>query len=462
MKFSSLLNITAITLTFFSLAPQCRALDTAIPTDCDMPEAAPNHTPDNTVQTKLTQAGQLFRGYYYDEALAILDTIPKLSDGVTSDPRAIGGANQIVRARQSLIPYKGPAHHVFFHSLIVYPQLAFDNVGHSAAGYNMWMTTVPEFQAILPKLMERGYVLVNLTDFIEPDPTSSGLVRRRDILLPPGKTPLVLSVDDVNYYRYMKTDGFANRLVLGDDGRVWTEVITPDKETTRTRNGDVIPILDDFVTSCPEFSWRGAKGVLALTGYEGAMGYRILPENTPEENDAATSAAKAVADTLKKNGWLFASHSYTHNQYFQNGKLTMENLEYDTTRWKQLIQPVTGPTNIYITPFGAEGMYQNGFGDYLIGQGYNIFCPVGEVAPAEIRKDRRALIMHRTNLDGYKMTYAKPLLNKYYFNPDEILDPVRPPVLRLAPEPTSSNMTTPTNEQKPRKSRGFFFQNWFK
>ena len=37
---------------------------------------------------------------------------------------------------------------------------------------------------------------------------------------------------------------------------------------------DLVPLLDAFVEAHPDFSYHGRKGVLAMTGYEGVLGYR--------------------------------------------------------------------------------------------------------------------------------------------------------------------------------------------
>ena len=262
-----------------------------------------NSAVDN-IQAKeeaLIRADKLFRGHHYNEAIEILREFPGFSMEDPDEQLISSKIDEIERAKASLIKYSGPLHHVFFHSLIIYPELAFDNKGHPAQGYNMWMTTVSEFKKMLPLLKEGGYILYNLTDFIESDDLKPDKVKLKDIILPPGRIPLVISIDDVSYYEYMKLDGFASRLVLSDDGRVYTQVVTPEGSIELTRDGDVMPILDDFVDENPEFSWRGAKGTIALTGYQGALGYRIMSNKTKEENDAATAEAKIVADALKKN-----------------------------------------------------------------------------------------------------------------------------------------------------------------
>ncbi len=372
-------------------------------------------------QEKLTEAEKLFEGYFYEEAVDLLKSEPAMITTATNDAITLK-IEEIEKAKGSLVKYEGAVEHVFFHSLIIYPELAFDDRGHPAQGYNMWMTTVSEFKKMLPRLEARGYILYPLSEYIEPDAENPGKIKLKDIYLPPGKIPLVISIDDVNYYDYMRPDGFANRLVLGDDARVWTEVITPEGETTLTRDGDVMPILDDYVEAHPGFSWRGAKGTIALTGYQGALGYRIT-DGLPQEAEWQQTV-KQIADSMKSNGWSFACHSYTHNGYFRDGSLTLAQMRYDTDRWILKIAPYVGKTNIYISPFGVHFRNNDQRYRYLMEKGYQIYCPVGNGRSITVNSDN--IVMPRVNLDGYSMNKRTEELEKYYFKVSEVLDPMRP------------------------------------
>lgn len=383
-------------------------------------------------QELLDNADRLIQGYYYDDAETLLneytaeagapeDAKQEVSEKIRAKLQAVEDA------RDLLVRYDGPVQHIFFHSLIVYPELAFDDKGHPAQGYNMWMTTVKEFKAMLPLLRDKGYVLYGLNDYIAEDPEHPGQVVQRNIYLPEGKIPLVLSIDDVNYYDYMKPDGFANRLVMGNDGRVWTEVITPEGEVIVTRDGDVMPILDDFVAEHPDFSFQGAKGTIALTGYQGALGYRIT-DDLPQEAEWQQTV-KTIADTLRADGWSFACHSYTHNNsWFQGGRATLSQVKYDTDRWKKKIEPWVGETDIYISPFGFQWKNNDPRYRYIIEQGgYKIFCPVGN--SRTIRNNGDHIVMPRVNLDGYTMNRRADEVKTWYFDVKDVLDPARPPLI---------------------------------
>ena len=73
-------------------------------------------------------------------------------------------------------------------------------------------------------------------------------------------------------------------------------------------------ILENFIAAHPDFSFRGARGLIAVTGYEGLLGYRVAPDNQRRSTLAEEVAAvMPVVAKLKSPGWEFACHSYAHN-----------------------------------------------------------------------------------------------------------------------------------------------------
>ena len=108
----------------------------------------------------------------------------------------------------SLVSGTGNSH--FYHSLIVDTSKAFDG-DYKTDGYNQVMTTMDEFNKITQIMYDEGYVMVNLYDLADVD--ENGKMQAKQVYLPKGKTPFVLSQDDVCYYHSQDGDGIATSLL---------------------------------------------------------------------------------------------------------------------------------------------------------------------------------------------------------------------------------------------------------
>lgn len=364
------------------------------------------------------EADALAKGYFCEEAIALLQQVPEQFAG---DPEVAEKLSAYEERRDKLVPYEEPVRHIFFHSLIVDTDRAFDG-DYMANGYNYWMTTVGEFERILQQMYEKGYILIDIHELadIETDENGQEIITKKTPMVPEGKIPFILSIDDVNYYDYMKNDGFARKLLLDENGDVKNLYVEEDG-TEKIGNYDVMPILDAFVEEHPDFSYRGVKGIIAETGYEGALGYRTndLESETYEEDVAA---AKAVADRLKETGWQFAVHGYGHRH---TRKISLDLLKEDTEKWKREVGSIVGDTDIYIYPYGEEIDYPGKKLDYLKEQGFHYFCGVWTKPFVKVTEDY--IRNTRCNLDGYTMInkheVVLPMIDTY-----TVLDPARPPL----------------------------------
>jgi hypothetical protein len=309
--------------------------------------------------------------------------------------------------------YDGQVYHIFFHSLILEPELAFQS--ETAQGYDDWMTTRTEFKRILDKLYENNFALADI-EYVR-----DCKLNKTPFYFYKNKKPLIISVDDVNYYEYMKNDGFANRLVVDEEGRVATEVTTVSGDTVVDYEGDVMPVVDGFVAEHPDFSYNGAKGVVAVTGYQGVFGYRITTEKGDELVEDKKAATR-VADALKSSGWKIACHSYGHSLDFKDGSITKEKLVGDISKWEKLIAPVTGKTDIFVSPFGI--MLSGERFAYLSAKGYDIYCAVGK--NMNISLNGGCMITERLNFDGFTMRNYPSRITSRFFDVKDIIDEKRP------------------------------------
>ncbi|WP_111766381.1 polysaccharide deacetylase [Nakamurella deserti] len=318
--------------------------------------------------------------------------------------------------------------HIFFHSLVVDPERAF-NDAESGPGYLDYMATQSEFAKILDQLYAKGYVLVSPHQLATVE--TDGRVTPKPLALPVGKKPLVISIDDVSYYEYMDGDGFATDLFVAEDGRVRNNY-TDARGVTTQGSYDVMPMVDDFVRAHPDFSHEGARGVIALTGYNGVLGYRSSPSEYAGKNpdlDADIVTAKGVADALKAEGWEFASHSWGHINFTDS---SLGGIQADTAKWKADVEPIVGPTDLLIYPFGADisGVpgYRGEKFDYLKSQGYSFFFNVDGSVPAWGQWGDAYLREARINIDGISMKAAvegRQVLGEF-FDVTSVLDPQRP------------------------------------
>jgi len=414
------------------------------------PIPEPEPEPEPIVLTEeelalLSEADFLAAGYDYDAAILLLQS----AEGWEEKAEFTDAVAAYEAARAELVPYADMPGitHVFFHSLIVDNSRAFDG-DSDQDGYNMYMTTISEFEAMLNIMYEKGYVLVSPYDVAHEVTDEEGNTRFQygEILLPEGKTPFMMSQDDLNYYGYMigsidginetpaaantTGDGFAHRIIIGEDGYPTCEYMQADG-TVVTGDYDLVPILERFIQEHPDFSYRGARAILAFTGYEGVLGYRTKPSYEAalgaEAYAAEVENATAVAARLRELGWDLASHSYGHINY---GTRDPERVASDSDKWLETVGPILGEVDILIYPHGSDisgldpysfenprfvPLYEDGFRYF-----FNVDSSISwhEVGESWFRGNRR-------NLDGYRM-FHHPERVEDLFAVEDVWDADRP------------------------------------
>ncbi|WP_312194072.1 polysaccharide deacetylase family protein, partial [Exiguobacterium sp.] len=246
------------------------------------------------------------------------------------------------------------------------------------------------------------------------------------VRLPKGKQPLVLSQDDVNYYEYMEGDGFAKNLKV-KDGKIVNEMVgKPDGAY------DLVPLVDAFVQSHPDFSYKGAKGLLGITGYNGVLGYRSSYNQYGhiKQVETARKQAKQTAVALKQDGWQFASHTYGH---IWVGKESVTTIRADLKRYKQDVAPLIGKTTQLIYPYGSDvGDWHDYSGEkyrLLNDSGFRYFFNVDASQHAWKQVGPDYFRQARINVDGIRLRQAvagKTSVLDPFFDAKKVFDPARP------------------------------------
>lgn len=391
---------------------------------------------EKTIKKYLKKAAKYAQQYDYDKAIKTLKKYEKY-DSTEELQNAVKEYKEI---KASCVSWPiEEVTHIFYHTLIKDVSKSFDG-DYKEGDYNQVMTTIDEFNKITQSMYDRGYVMVSIYDMASV--SEDGTMERGEILLPPGKIPFVLSQDDVSYYHYMDGDGYATKLIVDEEGKVRNEYIEDDGSVS-IGDYDMVPLIDRFVEEHPDFSYKGAKGIIALTGYNGVLGYRtdISYETRPDDLDEVKvkwleanpdfdlekerEEATKVATAMRENGWLFASHTWGHLNVLE---ASLKRLKADTQKFKENVDPIIGGTDIIIFAFGTDLTQVEDYSgekfEYYKKQGYNYFCNV-DSSKYFVQLRDNYFRMGRRNLDGYRMYYNPDMLEDL-FVVDEVFDQSRP------------------------------------
>ena len=390
--------------------------------------------------TFLERAERLAASYDYDAAIAALQEYGE--DWQTQDVLS-QAFDRYTALRGELLRWEDTTTipHIFVRAVIVDPVRAFDGDGNEEI-YNQNMITVNELRTILQKLYDDGFVLINMHDMVKNTATDgeSTEFEQGDIYLPEGKKPIVISQEDVNYYSYRvdgpdddelpdaEGDGFACQLLLDDSGNLTCKYIDADGNILYGAY-DFVPIVEEFVQEHPDFSYRGAKGMIAVTGMEGVFGFRTHPDWEDVLGEDAylqeIRQAQAVAQKLKDNGWEIASQGYSKIFFADSSAdVIKENLR----KWKNQVEPIVGKTDILVYPYGSDiggaGNYSGEKFKVLTNEGYKLFCGM-DSSQYWVQLQSNYMRQGRRPIDGYRMEYGAKRLSDL-FDVNEVFDEDRP------------------------------------
>ena len=379
----------------------------------------------------LQQAAEYAATHNYDHAI---QSLRSFSGNIEDFPQLSAALQQYTDIKSNMVLWDDPSKvlNLSFQLLIADPIRAFADENYGRA-YNRNFVTTEEFRLILDQLYRNGYVLVSLDDIVTTSETEDGSVfAAKELYLPAGKKPLILTQTHVNYNIFM-TDGdgdklpdkdgagFASKLVT-ENGKLVNQYVDRDGSVV-TGEYDLIPILNSFIQSHPGFSYHGAKAIIAVTGYDGLFGYRTNPGakewlGTDAYNQEVESA-KRIAQAIRDDGYDIACYTYENVGY---GDIGLTQMQYDLKRWNDEVVPILGTVDIMafaqISDIGDQAPYTGEKFTELMNAGFRYylgFCQNGALwADTQPNYFRQARIL----VTGSNLKY-----NSQWFN--GILDPVQ-------------------------------------
>ena len=357
---------------------------------------------EQETQRILEQAEKLAAEYNYEDAITLLDSVGDLTEHQDLQAKRA----EYVSTMSSLVEYNNPHDipNLSFHVLIHDMSKAIKSEQYGG-NYNKNFVSTSEFTKILENLYRNGYVLVDFESFVgaKTDINGNAQFEAVPIYLPADKKPVMITETMVNYFAYMidpngdgTTDhsGFANKLVLDGNGDIKAEYVDASGQTN-VGNYDLVPILEDFIRSHPDFAYRGARAILAVTGHEGVFGYRINSAVVANKGndywEKEVAGAKEITNALREKGYTIACYTYKNDAY---AGWSVAQISADLQSWTTQITSVIGNVDTFvfaktsnITDYNGaafQTMYQSGF-RYFISNGDS---PMTQVNSTYVRQNR--------------------------------------------------------------------------
>lgn len=306
-----------------------------------------------------SRAEMMVRNYDYAGAI---DLINSFSGSLADYPELSGMLAEYQSALDLMVPWEDPNSimNLSFNMLMADPARAFANEEYGSAFRKNYLT-LTEFSNILEQLYANGYIMVRPEDFVTTQFNDDGSVvyTAAPIYLPSGKKPVILTQTNVNYDAYLIDSdgdgladaggsGFASKLVTDGTGYVQCEYVDANGQTLYGAY-DLIPILDAFVEEHPDFSYKGAKAVIAVSGHEGVLGYRTNAEAEAvlgvENYNNEVMQATEVAEALRANGYELACYTYDNTAY---GNMNLEEIQTDIGLWTSEVLPIIGESKTMV------------------------------------------------------------------------------------------------------------------
>lgn len=382
----------------------------------------------------LAQSAALAADYDYAAAVAVLESF---SGDPMKYPQLITKRQEYREALASLVTWNDPAQvtTLSFHMLIADPARALADARYGTA-YNRNFVTTQEFTEILNQLYANGYILVRLSDIVDVTTVDGHVqMQAKALQLPAGKRPLLLTQTNVNYYTYMvdgngdgladeKGAGFASRLLVDAYGQITSELVDAQGNVT-TGDYDLVPILNAFVATHPDFSYRGARAVVAVSGYDGIFGYRTNLEAKEKLGQDAyerqVAEAQSVVNALRSQGYELACYTYGNVAY---GNISAAEIQADLKKWTTEVTPILGQTEILVYAQGSQlETYEGTKYNVLKNAGFRYYLGFADGLTGS-QLGAEYLLQQRITVTGTQMAHEQSLYTGL-FDPFSVLDPQR-------------------------------------
>lgn len=292
-------------------------------------------------------------------------------------------------------------HILSFNTLMAFPEKALSEKNNFSAKFDEEKLTTNEFKKILDFLYLKDYCLVDIYTLIDAQNLTINFTPTG---FPKGKIPLVLTFDNVTYKSNYQNHGEVDKIIIDRKGNFATYTTKKSIQERIQYDNEFLVILEDFVSTHNDFSWKGAKGTICLSGENGILGYNTNRKNSSSKYEI--ERASEVVTMLKRKGWNFASNNYKYT--LDSNKSDIE-FKKEIMLWKSEVASIVGDTQIYSCP---KGNFDKTKLSQLTQEGYKIILYNSLEGAPLLTQD--ALIIPTQKINGNTLRNNRDDLLKYF------------------------------------------------
>lgn len=278
----------------------------------------------------------------YDKAIEVLENNIEFyqNDSVYT---SLLGHYKTIQSDSQLVQYNGPMYSVTIRPLLAFPEYALTSKNPNYNDLDKYYLTPSEYKNILLKLYENDFVLIRTSD-----------AQNTNLKLPEDKKPILMCYENVCYSNDYKCQ--IDRLILNRDDKIATYT---GKKSIRDRislDNEFVPILEDFLLTHPDFSFKNARGVIYLSGSKGILGYKTQKTNANYKYEV--KQVSKLVSRLKSLGWEFGSNGYS----YQDMNLAT-NIEFTKNifNFSNEVENIVGKVSSYLCPNGEYDTKSDNF-----------------------------------------------------------------------------------------------------
>lgn len=292
-------------------------------------------------------------------------------------------------------------HILSFNTLMAFPEKALSEKNNFSAKFDEEKLTTNEFKKILEFLYLKDYCLVDIYSLIDSENLTINFTPKD---FPKDKIPLVLTFDNVTYKSNYQNHGEVDKIIIDRKGNFATYTTKKSIQERIQYDNEFLVILEDFVSRHNDFSWKGAKGVICVSGENGILGYNTNRKNSSSKYEI--ERASEVVSLLKRKGWNFASNNY---KYTLDSNKTDIEFKKEIMLWKSEVASIVGDTKLYSCP---KGNFDKTKLDELTSNGFNIILYNSFLDAPQITSN--ILIIPTKKINGNTLRNNRDDLLKYF------------------------------------------------